>query len=110
MDDLVSRKAAIRNICGEQCECEPEECSYGVYGCECVQLLNKQPTVEAVSLEPLCVWLAAYAAPPKYAMDHVYDMNILNGPSERYEAWKYHFRELLKSGLMDTEDEDAKNK
>lgn len=64
-------------------------------------------SVEVVPLEPLCQWLAGYAAPPKYAMDHVYDMNILNGPSERYEAWEYHFRELMKSGLMDAEEQNA---
>lgn len=66
--------------------------------------VRKAPTVEAVPLEPLCQWLAGYAAPPNYAMKAVYDRDILNGPFERYEAWKYHFRELLKIGLMDTEE------
>lgn len=64
MDDLISRKAAIRKICEVRCGCEPEQCGYDKYGCEYVKLLNKQPTVEAVPLEPLCVWLAGYAAPP----------------------------------------------
>ena len=63
------------------------------------------PTVEAVPLEPLCVWLASYASPPYEAIKEVYDQEKTTDWC--IEAWKYHFRELLKSGLMDTEGEDG---
>ena len=78
-------------------------------------IVRLQPTVEAVPLEPLCVWLAAYAAPPTYALNEVVSdaidpESLVYTVNDRVEAWKYHFRELLKSELMDSEGEDAENK
>lgn len=68
-----------------------------------------------VPLEPLCQWLAGYAAPPNYALDEVRDDSIdpeslVYTANDRAKAWEYHFRELLKSGLMDTEESNAENK
>ena len=76
-------------------------------------IVRLQPTVDAVPLEPLCVWLAAYAAPPQYAMNAVAGDPIAPTScgypvNSRVEAWKYHFLELLKSGLMDTVETDAR--
>ena len=70
---------------------------------------DELPSVPAVPLEPLCKWLAGYAAPPNYALDEVRDDSIdpeslVYTANDRAKAWEYHFRELLKSGLMDTEE------
>lgn len=75
-------------------------------------IVRLQPTVEAVPLEPLCKWLAGYAAPPNYALDEVRDDSIdpeslVYTANDGVKAWEFHFRELLKSGLMETEGEDA---
>lgn len=70
-------------------------------------LISVMPTFEAVQIEPLCQWLAGYAAPPNYALEAVYEGYKIqpNLPiitvNYYVEAWKYHFRELLKSGLLD---------
>ena len=72
---------------------------------------KRAPSVPAVPLEPLCQWLAGYAAPPNYAMDEVRDDSIdpeslVYTANDRAKAWEFHFRQLMKSGLMDTEEED----
>ena len=74
-----------------------------------LDLKELMPTVDAVPLEPLCQWLAGYAAPPNYALDEVRDDSIdpeslVYTANDRAKAWEFHFRELLKSGLMDTEE------
>ena len=92
---------------------------YNIYGknksirCLEVKEIDWMPTIDSVPLEPLCVWLAGYAAPPNYALDEVRDDSIdpeslVYTANDRAKAWEYHFREMLKSGLMDTEGEDAR--
>ena len=100
MDDLISRKAAIDRLNATP----PGNWSKARYTRE----LWNVPSNEAVPLEPLCQWLAGYAAPPQYALDAVTEdpidpQGVVYTANRRAEAWKYHFRELLKSGLMDTE-------
>lgn len=119
MDDLISRKAAIA-FAKDQIRKETGLYSKGRNtGIRIMKsALNNPaaiPSVEAVPLEPLCQWLAGYAAPPNYALDEVCDDSIdpeslVYTANDRAKAWKYHFRELLKSGLMDTEGEDAEEK
>ena len=94
MDDLISRKQILDFMRG--------------WKGETVEFIRNLPAVESVPLEPLCVWLAAYASPPQYALtymqEHIPHTTLAN---DLTEAWKYHVRELLKSGLMDTEGEDG---
>ena len=54
---------------------------------------------ETVLLEDVCVFLAAYASPPKYALEHV----CTGAPTanDLSEAWKYHFRQLKECGLFE---------
>lgn len=71
-----------------------------------LDLKELMPAVDAVPLEPLCQWLAGYAAPPNYALEEVRDDSIdpeslVYTANDRAKAWEFHFRELLKSGLMD---------
>ena len=98
MDDLISRQALLAAY---------DERHKGPPG-GARELIKDAPSVPAVPLEPLCQWLAGYATPPKYALDEVRDDSIdpeslVYMANERVKAWEYHFRELLKSGLMDTE-------
>jgi hypothetical protein len=100
MDELV------KSTCNENISIEALSLLCGT------QLILKAPTVDAVPLDPLCQWLAGYAAPPNYALDEVRDDSIdpeslVYTANDMAKAWKYHFLELLKSGLMDTEGEDA---
>ena len=71
-------------------------------------LIEEAPGVEAVPLEPLCQWLAGYATPPNYALDEVREDSIdpeslVYTANDRVKAWEFHFRQLLRSGLMDWE-------
>lgn len=111
MDELISRKAVIECVWKPKVKPDAEIFNALQMVIQCA--IEQSPTVEAVPIEPLCVWLAAYAAPPKYAMnavagDPIAPKSCSFPVNSRVEAWKYHFRELLKSGLMDMEDEDAR--
>lgn len=102
MDDLISRKAAIDKL---------KTIPHGNWANErYTRELWNVPSVEAVPLEPLCQWLAGYAAPPQYALQEIITgyslqpkLQILS-VNYHVEAWMYHLRELLKSGLMETEE------
>ena len=74
--------------------------NWGVYA-----LIERQPTIPAVPLEPLCEWLAGYADPPKYAMKIIPESGkcLINA---RAKAWEHHFRTMMECGLME-EDEDG---
>lgn len=106
MDDLISRKAVAEKMKNRR--------DYVGRPSDPDCIIADEPSVPAVPLEPLCVWLAGYAAPPNYALEAVFEGYKIqpNFPvitvNYYVEAWKYHFRELLKSGLMDTEETDAR--
>ena len=72
--------------------------NYGVYA-----LIERQPTVEAVPIKAISAWLAAYAAPPLYASDHVAALKnkvSIKTETERAEAWEYHWQHLIDCGLL----------
>ena len=115
MDDLISRKEILKTIndldLPDVHAALPVSLMLGVVK----KALEPVPSVEAVPLEPLCQWLAAYAAPPMYALNAVAGDPIAPTScgypvNSHVEAWKHHFRELLKSGLMDMEEKDGENK
>ena len=117
MDDLISRKDLDEAFTNLRWESDGKTLAHWgdrpdwfLHGNEIELMIKKVPSVPAVPLEPLCVWLAAYAAPPKYAMnavagDQIAPKSCSFPVNSRVEAWKYHFRQLMKSGLMDTEEE-----
>lgn len=79
---------------------------------DAISTIEEMNTVPAVPLEPLCQWLAGYAAPPNYALDEVREDSIdpeslVYTANDRAKAWEFHFRQLLRSGLMDTEESNA---
>lgn len=63
------------------------------------------PTIEAVPIKPLCAWMAAYAAPPKYALDHFPESGHCLA-NTRAAAWEHHIRTMMECGLMEVDDAD----
>lgn len=67
----------------------------------CERISNLSET-EILPLHDVCVWLAAYAKPPQYALDYAADntkeqttaLNLLT------DAWKHHFRHLTEIGII----------
>ena len=64
------------------------------------EIVSKAPTVDAVPLDGLCGWLAAYAAPPQYAIDACGGTKAMKTANKLAEAWKYHFKTAMESGLI----------
>ena len=65
------------------------------------------PTVDAIPIEPLAVWLAGYhVSPPEYALketgalDPIDPASTVFTPNQIATAWAYHLRKLMESGLM----------
>ena len=108
MEDLIIRKSVLEAVKIPNGEYSNPSERHGIIiaRVEIRRRIMEIPSVPAVPLEPLCVWLAGYASPPLYAIKQAYDPDKSN-EQNRFEAWKYHFRELMKSGLMDTEGEDG---
>lgn len=105
--DLIERKAAIEALNRiPRIKGIGMELLIGVPDVE--EMIEGLPSVEAVPLEPLCVWLAGYhVSPPEYAlketgaMDEIDPDSVVYTPNQIATAWVYHLRQLMESGLMD---------
>lgn len=59
-----------------------------------------------VNVRDLSIWLAGYAVPPRYALDHIMDGDPANRfstgvtASQLTEAWQYHIETLIDCGLL----------
>ena len=87
MDDLISRKAIMneaKRISGPMTGDGWD--NWGVYA-----LIERQPSITAVPLEPLCNWLSGYAICPDYHYKP-YDDYLRNNKN----AWKTYFLEKMK--------------
>jgi len=73
-------------------------------------IIAVEPTIEAVPIKPLCAWLAAYAAPPNYALEAICNdidpASIAYTANDRARAWEYHLKQLMECGLMEVDDAD----
>ena len=60
------------------------------------------PTIEAVPVHDISVWLAAYAAPPRYAIDEIAgtDPGRIVTVDTLVKAWEYHWKNLMECGLI----------
>ena len=72
------------------------------------EMIAGLPTVDAIPIEPLAVWLAGYhVSPPEYALketgayDEIDPQSVVYTPNQIATAWAYHLRKLMESGLMD---------
>lgn len=71
-------------------------------------IIAAEPTIEAVPIKPLSVWLAAYAAPPEYALETVIrdgadPTSLVYTVNNRAKAWELHLKTLMECGLMEEE-------
>lgn len=108
MDDLISRKAvrlALSEVDMPKSVIETE--FYDVMSNVADKLITV-PSVDAVPIEPLAVWLAGYRVlPPEYALketgalDPIDQASTVFTPNQIATAWAYHLRKLMESGLMD---------
>ena len=99
MDDLISRKAAIESIK------DPVVKGFALYA------LKSVPSVPAVPVHAISVWLAAYAAPPKYAIDEIAgtDSGRIVTVDTLVRAWEYHWKNLMECGLLQEEPNGTDN-
>lgn len=108
MDDLISRKAvrlALSEVDMPKSVIETE--FYDVMS-NVADRLIAVPSVDAIPIEPLAVWLAGYrVSPPEYALiqagayDEIDPASVVYTASQSAKAWAYHLRKLMESGLMD---------
>lgn len=75
--------------------------------------LDDAPTIDAVPIKPMCAWLAAYAAPPKYALEAICNdidpASIAYTANDRARAWEYHWQHLMECGLLQEEQDGTDN-
>lgn len=80
---------------------------YGLGAKHVCDEIDAAPTIDAVPIKPLCAWLAAYAAPPNYALDEITEdidpTRIVYTANDRARAWEYHWQHLMECGLMEEE-------
>lgn len=80
-------------------------------GIDLVMVIDYAPTIDAIPIKPLSVWLAVYAAPPKYALEAICNdidpASIAYTANDRARAWEYHIKQLMECGLME-EEHDAR--
>lgn len=102
---LIDAQAVRRAVCNVDIpEGVTEEQFAAVLGnvCEALQML---PTIDAVPIKAISAWLAAYAAPPKYALDKFPESGHCLA-NTRAAAWEHHIRTMIECGLLQ-EDENG---
>lgn len=62
-------------------------------------VMKYRPTIEAVPIKAISAWLAAYAAPPKYALDEFPESGHCLA-NTRAAAWEHHIRTMMECGLL----------
>ena len=81
-----------------------------INGAYILNTLDAQKTVESVSIKAISAWLAAYAAPPNYALEAICNdidpASIVYTENDRAMAWEYHWKHLVECGLMEVDDAD----
>ena len=70
-----------------------------INGAYILNTLDAQKTVDAVPIKAISAWLAAYAAPPKYALDHFPESGHCLA-NTRAAAWEHHIRTMVECGLL----------
>ena len=69
-------------------------------------IIAAEPTVDAVPIKAISEWLAGYAAPPKYALDHFPESGHCLA-NTRAAAWEHHIRTMMECGLLQEEQDAA---
>lgn len=70
--------------------------------------VGNAPTVDAIPIDGLAVWLSGYhVSPPEYALketgalDPIDQASTAFSPNQIATAWAYHLRKLCESGLVE---------
>ena len=71
-------------------------------------IIAAEPTIDAVPIKAISAWLAGYAAPPKYALDHFPESGHCLA-NTRAAAWEHHIRTMIECGLMQEEQDGTDN-
>ena len=107
--DAFREEYDLREHCEDCGRRNKKACDYPSYSArDFCGWLDDAPTVEAVPIKPLSAWLAAYAAPPDYALETVIrdgndPASILYTVNGRAKAWELHLKTLIESGLIEEE-------
>ena len=76
-------------------------------------IIAAEPTIDAVPIKAISTWLAAYADPPKYALEAICNdidpASIVYTANDRARAWEYHWQHLMECGLMQEEQDGTDN-
>lgn len=67
-------------------------------------IIAAEPTIDAVPIKAISAWLAAYADPPKYALE-MFPENGQCLENTRAAAWEHHIRTMIECGLMEEEND-----
>lgn len=108
VDDLISRKAAIEAI--KELLYEPDSVQY-IWSSDALSAVKHAHSVNAVPVHAISVWLAAYVAPPKYAIDEIAgtDSGRIVTVDTLVRAWEYHWKNLMECGLLQEEQDGTDN-
>lgn len=79
---------------------------YGLGAKHVCDKIDAAPTIDAVPIKAISAWLAAYAAPPKYALDKFPESGHCLA-NTRASAWEHHIRTMVECGLVEEEHADG---
>ena len=86
---------------------------YGLGAKHVCDEIDAAPTIDAVPIKAISAWLAAYAAPPNYALEVIYKdtdpASIVYTANDRARAWEYHWKHLMECGLLQEEQDGTDN-
>lgn len=112
--DAFRKEHRMNERC-ETCERDAKRCQYSSdYSMmDFCGWLDDAPTIDAVPIKAISAWLAAYAAPPKYALDEITDgidpTRITYTENDLAMAWEYHWKHLMECGLLQEEQDGTDN-
>ena len=101
--DAFRAEYELREHCDECGRYGKKDCDYPSYSArDFCGWLDDAPVIEAVHVHDISVWLAAYAAPPQYAIDEIAgtDPGRLVTTDTLVKAWEYHWKNLMECGLI----------
>jgi hypothetical protein len=106
--DLISREAVIDAI--KELLLEPDSVQY-IWSSDALSAVKHAHSINAVPIKAISVWLAAYAAPPRYAIDEIAgtDPGRIITVDTLVKAWEYHWKNLMACGLLQEEQDGTDN-
>jgi hypothetical protein len=112
--DAFREEYDLREHCEDCGRRNKKACDYPSYSArDFCGWLDDAPTVDAVPIKAISAWLAAYAAPPNYALEEICNDidpdRIVYTANDRAMAWEYHWEHLMDCGLLQEEPNGTDN-